>query len=360
MEVGDPLLVLDRICRFYHSKAKFPTQLNELPVEKDADSLMNISTLFDQQLTVSHLARHEFLLIITDGTHGRNLVEYLYRERVFSPERRGGQKASGFYYIYPRRPHASHTANIANPRSWLPGGIPQATRNKLLESVVTLEVVTEENVMTATSIFLIELSNTSPNSVALANTLIDAILRNRATCVFLIFDHQNAKSKDLVTYMGTTASVLESGNPQNAHMFINFDDTSRVGKYTAEICNAFDSALQEAGQDRSYEVTALKQIFRAISIPKDDALLEYLLGASPNQLKPLISNLRNHNFKFDELNTVGMGHASDDDKKDSNNDVNNGMDSIMELLKTMAFNKVKHSIDKLERDIEHLHNISNR
>lgn len=352
MENPDLLLTLDNVCQFYHKEATFPAKLTDIPADTDPNSLMRIGNLFEQQLSVSHLAKNDLVLIITDGVHGRNLVDFLYRERVFATDTSENATKPGFYYIYPRRTIARCVQHIANHHSWLPGGLPQATKKRLLETVVTLDVVTDVNFMKTTAVFLIELCNSSSSYMGLANTLIDAMVQKKVTCILSVFDNQLARSKDLPIYLGSIVSVIESGREENLHVFINFGDEELERGHAADIQRDFEAVLRDAIKDSVCDVDYASYAIQPISIPKGTKLMTHLLGVSEKQLRHLIVNMRNPDFRFQ--------HAKDGEDGSDELPADYEMDSIVDILQKLIRHKVQFSIDRLEADIEHLYRISNR
>ncbi|GIX63040.1 septation ring formation regulator EzrA [Babesia caballi] len=352
--------------------------------------------LIDQQLSVRHLSRHELLLLITDGPHGRNLyvhpafarfnrdhrIDYLYRERVFTSGRATESKTPGLYYVYPRRDNAACQHYIANSRSWSPSGLSHSVRDKLLESVVTLDVVTLENMMKTTAVFLMEILNQSGSTLAFNNTVIDSLVQNRAARVVVILDHRSARSNNLMAYMESVVTVIESGHGGKMSLFVHFDDDTIGEGRVNETLGHFDEVLRTALNGRVPETELYKHSFMPISVPNDVRLVAHLLGTSRQELEPFFASIRSPNFKFDQViadHTGGAvpedkslngysglesgGHVSADDghaEASPVDDMDLGVNTLRSLVQKVALDKVSASISQLERDVDHLYSVSNK
>ncbi|EKX74036.1 hypothetical protein BEWA_040740 [Theileria equi strain WA] len=182
MKEIDPLVTVETICGFYHPSASFPIVLDELPQESDMCSLIHIGNLTNHDISVNHLSRHELLLLISDGSHGKDLVEYLYRERVFPDEYRNEGSNSGYakyYFVYP----CKYSETSVHNSSWLTKNLNRHSQDKIAESITYIPVVTDEKYLKMVSVFLLELSDTNSSSLSSTNAFIDTLVQNKASKV---------------------------------------------------------------------------------------------------------------------------------------------------------------------------------
>ncbi|GBE60524.1 ABC transporter ATPase [Babesia ovata] len=360
-----------QVCRFYHNEATFPSKIVDIPSESDPSGLMSIGNLLDEQLSVGHLARNDLVLVIADGPHGRNLIEYLYRERVFSAERTMEGKATGVFYVYPHREGSVEQHYIAHSRSWLPSGLHPSVRNKLLESVKTLDVVTMEDFMKNTSMLLMELTSQPFSSTELYSTLIESVVQDRAARVLLILDYRSARSDNLMDLMNSVIAVIESGQMNKLHLFVHFCEDMLGDDKVRDILRQFDDALRAAFKGRPYEHELHQLSFNPVSVPTEVRLTAHLLGASRRKLASFLTRIRSPNFTFDSPRgdadsscDTGLGssaqtavapmsdsfeaHTQSDHEVD---EADNSMNNLREIMHKVAVDKVNISLDKLERDV---------
>ncbi|CDR94313.1 hypothetical protein, conserved [Babesia bigemina] len=376
----DSLITLDDVCRFYHNEATFPSKILDLPSESDPNGLVSIGHLLDEQLSVGHLARNDLVLLIADSAHGRNLIEYLYRERVFSADRAVESRATGLFYVYPHREGAAEQHHIAHARSWLPSGLHPTVRNKLLESVKTLDVVTMEDFMKNTSMLLMELSNKPCGDTELYNTLIESVVQDRASRVLLILDSRSARSDNFMALMNSVVTVIESGQMNKLHLFVHFCESMIGDDKVADTLRQLDDALRAAFKGRPYEHEMHKLSFNPVSVPTDVRLKAHLLGASRKKLASFLTRIRSPHFTFDSIrgdadsacesgsqaNTQAAPapmsgsfepHSESDHEED---DADHSMNSLREIMQKVTTDKISASLDKLERDVARLYAISSR
>ncbi|GFE54065.1 pre translocase subunit, putative [Babesia ovis] len=357
MDQSNPVLTLDDVCRFYHPDATFPSRIRDLPVTNESEGLLRIGNLLDQQLSVGHLSRHEMILFVTNGPHGRNIIDYLYRERVFAPYRGGDVKTTGLYYVCPRRPGSSEQQYITNSRSWVPTGLSQADRHKITEAVKTIDVVTTEESMQTFSVFLMEIANQRYSSLGIKDTLLECLIQNRATRVVVLLDYRVAKSQDLMAHMETVLAVVESGHMDKIDLLISFDEDVGSDDKIEEIVADINEAFKMAYRGREYENELLSHSFIPFKVPTDASLVAHLLGGNEQVLAPFLKEIRNKTFQFDTTD----GSEPTESGTHRHMAVSNiGVEALQSTLQKIKHDILTTAVDKLERDIDNLYEVSTR
>ncbi|ORM41974.1 uncharacterized protein BXIN_1073 [Babesia sp. Xinjiang] len=291
-----------------------------MPLTDDSGGLMKIGNLLDQQLSVSHLSRHEMLLFITNGPHGRTI------------------------------PGTSERQYISNSRSWVPSGLNQAVRNKMQEAVKTVDVVTTEDSMQTFSVFLMEIANQPYSALSIKDTLLARLIHNRAKCVIVLFDYRFAKSNELLTHMETVATVVESGHLDKLHLFVSFDEEAGSEEKVKEALGHFDDALHAAFHGREYENELFSLKFQPLKVPSDARLVAHLLGGNEKLVASFLSEIRKHTFDFDNM------FQDTDDISESDR----GVETLRVILDDVRHRKLNSSVEKLERDVDLLYSVSSR
>ncbi|EDO07232.2 putative integral membrane protein [Babesia bovis T2Bo] len=349
MAASDTAITLDDVCRFYHPNATFPCKIRALTTTGNTEGLLINGNLLDQQLSLEHLSKHEMILIISNGSHGRNVINYLYRERVFAPSDGAYSKYSGLYYICPRRVGTSEQQFTEQCKSWIPTGLSQSDRVKLHDAVKTIDVVTTEELMQTFAIFLMEIGSFQPSLNSVKDTFLEALVQNRATKVIVLFDYRFAKSNDLRKHMETVVNLVESGHVDNIDLYLSYDDSrvneAKLSEALVEINNSFKIAFHGS----EYEKELSTYIFKPFKVPSNGELISHLLGGDDFNVA---------NFVNETLKNGSMFEYQCENAK--NIEMEHGIHMLQTTMESAKQDKLQLCIEKLERDIDLLHDVSTK
>eukprot|EP00371_Babesia_bovis_P002153 XP_001610800.1 hypothetical protein [Babesia bovis T2Bo] len=319
MAASDTAITLDDVCRFYHPNATFPCKIRALTTTGNTEGLLINGNLLDQQLSLEHLSKHEMILIISNGSHGRNVVGT--SEQQFTEQ----------------------------CKSWIPTGLSQSDRVKLHDAVKTIDVVTTEELMQTFAIFLMEIGSFQPSLNSVKDTFLEALVQNRATKVIVLFDYRFAKSNDLRKHMETVVNLVESGHVDNIDLYLSYDDSrvneAKLSEALVEINNSFKIAFHGS----EYEKELSTYIFKPFKVPSNGELISHLLGGDDFNVA---------NFVNETLKNGSMFEYQCENAK--NIEMEHGIHMLQTTMESAKQDKLQLCIEKLERDIDLLHDVSTK
>ncbi|UKJ88274.1 hypothetical protein MACJ_000718 [Theileria orientalis] len=276
---------MDDVCKLYHPGLHFPMSLDNLSNDKNTDNLIQIGTTLDYELSTNHLSRHDILLIISSGYNGKELINYLYKELIFTNINENNNNE--YYYICPCRSSLEYNKHSLQ---FLTKNLNNAERDKINDIINTIKVVTEESNMNMISTFLIQISKTS--SLSGTNALIDSIIQNKANRIFIILNSSVIEKDEIMYYEDVIKSIIESGYIRKLKLFVNFKyndhnehDKERLEESKMNLLNEFNDRLYNMFKNKEcFDITkGLK--YSCICIPSDVRLIEHLLGVQENKLE---------------------------------------------------------------------------
>ncbi|KAK2196819.1 hypothetical protein BdWA1_002068 [Babesia duncani] len=340
--------VLNKICNFYYPNSTFPLVLNESDNYSDENGLSKIATLLDQNLSLNHLTKNDLIFIISDGRHGRHFVDFLYREKVFYSEDIDYESSSNYQFIYP----IQNTCR-SHEKLWLSKSLNPMVRKRALEVVKTKKVITDSKYMQTSSIFLLELKNTSKNALPLSNALLDTISQKKAKIIFVLLQADSLKSMEINYYMQSILSIVEGGQLRRLHLFVQFTEEDMKMVNVEETLNNFNSLLRDVLNERGCIDISKKLSFHKINVPHGIKLIEHLLGVEVDTLNDFYQNLKGYDINYIFF-YFSISLPKDFNHPNLKENGNSGMNKAIQLLKEMNQDKVSESISRLSNDIDHL------